>query len=621
VISSFDSPLSQRLLQILLIIPLIVLFNCQDDASEKQGSPPKYLRIVPYQSWIEAGKTKMQSISVRILDADSLPKSNVNVLFKVNGDDVSISAPLATTNNEGYATIDVTFGTKIGYSTIVVDAFGLQGSPAEFSFFIRATSPKTMVIVSGNEQEDKPNTALRDQLVVNLRDEFDNPVEGATVFFKVIEPDGQVSSTSMLTQSDGNAHTAFRLGVKPVSKVEASFNDQLKVIFNEYALAPVYIKTILPGKGNIDLSWTSNTNPTFERYIIYRAIEGIYNYQPITEITNVEQLIFTDKTVVSGYNYIYYVRTLTKKQNYADSEHSTGVAGHYISFKEAYQLYDIAIDEDSETIFISNNRDSRIIMLSLETFAKIDSVQLNDRPGAIALSQDHKRLYISLQGKGAYCVLELATKKITQKLDISGALGTNNIQDIYPAPRGQVFATSSGKYIAKIDESDNSVWRVASSHIFSDAPGTIIGDNGKSLYIVGGTGSLTTIKLDITKDNAPKVLSIDEGDHSASLSSDGKWMYLPAGKLLDTEDFKSLGHLGKGSRVAFSKDCKHSYSASQGWIQVYNTSTQLLERKIPFGLEASRLFINAVETEAIIQVNSEYPSRYFTRLYKLPLVK
>ena len=74
--------------------------------------------------------------------------------------------------------------------------------------------PHALRIVSGDGQEGEPGTLLR-ALVVEVRDENGDPLEGAEVTFTVTDGDGELSTATMATDSRGRAATTLTLGGRP----------------------------------------------------------------------------------------------------------------------------------------------------------------------------------------------------------------------------------------------------------------------------------------------------------------------------------------------------------------------------------------------------------------------
>src|SRR5205823_14886659 len=69
-----------------------------------------------------------------------------------------------------------------------------------------------LVLVSGNNQTAKFQTALAMPLVVSAADTNGNPVAGVTVAFAVTSGGGSLSATSVMTNLTGQAPTMLTVG-------------------------------------------------------------------------------------------------------------------------------------------------------------------------------------------------------------------------------------------------------------------------------------------------------------------------------------------------------------------------------------------------------------------------
>ena len=72
--------------------------------------------------------------------------------------------------------------------------------------------PKTLEIISGNDQEGLPGFALAKPFVVEVRDQTDKPLPGVQVTFSVARGGGTLSVTSATTDKNGRAESILILG-------------------------------------------------------------------------------------------------------------------------------------------------------------------------------------------------------------------------------------------------------------------------------------------------------------------------------------------------------------------------------------------------------------------------
>ena len=95
------------------------------------------------------------------------------------------------------------------------------------------TIPRTLTKHSGNNQEGPAGTALPGPFVVEVRDQNDNPLEGAQVTFAVAAGGGSLSTTTATTDADGHAASTLTLGDHPGRNTVAVRVAELKpVIFS-----------------------------------------------------------------------------------------------------------------------------------------------------------------------------------------------------------------------------------------------------------------------------------------------------------------------------------------------------------------------------------------------------
>ena len=72
--------------------------------------------------------------------------------------------------------------------------------------------PQTLVKVSGDKQEGVPSAPLANPLIVEVKDQNGNVLEGVAVTFSVTEGDGTLSVKTAMTDSSGHAQTVLTLG-------------------------------------------------------------------------------------------------------------------------------------------------------------------------------------------------------------------------------------------------------------------------------------------------------------------------------------------------------------------------------------------------------------------------
>ena len=92
--------------------------------------------------------------------------------------------------------------------------------------------PAALEIISGNGQQGAPGDTLAQPLTVDVRDQYGNPLGGATVTFAVTDGDGTLSDTTATTDANGRAATTLSLGPQPgTNTVVATVSDLDPVTF------------------------------------------------------------------------------------------------------------------------------------------------------------------------------------------------------------------------------------------------------------------------------------------------------------------------------------------------------------------------------------------------------
>ncbi|MCY3764095.1 MAG: hypothetical protein OXH06_01555, partial [Gemmatimonadetes bacterium] len=96
---------------------------------------------------------------------------------------------------------------------------------------------QTVTVISGDNQEGATGSALADPLIVEVRDQFGDPIAGAQVTFTVIAGDGSLTggftTENVTTGPDGRAEILLTLGPNPgPNNVKASITELAVETFN-----------------------------------------------------------------------------------------------------------------------------------------------------------------------------------------------------------------------------------------------------------------------------------------------------------------------------------------------------------------------------------------------------
>ena len=82
--------------------------------------------------------------------------------------------------------------------------------------------PTALSILSGDNQNGLTGEALANPFVVEVRDQYDAPMEGITVRFTVLAGSGLLSATTVITDANGQAESTFSLGVESRNEYSVS---------------------------------------------------------------------------------------------------------------------------------------------------------------------------------------------------------------------------------------------------------------------------------------------------------------------------------------------------------------------------------------------------------------
>ena len=150
---------------------------------------------------------------VEVLDQFDKSFPRAQVTFAVTNGGGTLSVTIATTDSDGRAESTLTLGPNPGTNTVEVTVTGVQGKQIFTAEGVR--TPKTFVIVSGDDQQGLPGDPLVNPFVVEVLDPSDNALPGVQVTFSVTSGGGRLSATTATTDSDGRSESTLTLGPNP----------------------------------------------------------------------------------------------------------------------------------------------------------------------------------------------------------------------------------------------------------------------------------------------------------------------------------------------------------------------------------------------------------------------
>ena len=172
---------------------------------------PKTLQIISGDDQQDAPGTALANpFVVEVRDQCNNPLPEVEVTFSVTSGGGVLSGTSVMTDNNGRAESTLTLGPNLGANAVTVSVTRIQEQRTFNAEGIRI--PKTLDIISGDGQQDAPGTALANPFVVEVRDQYDEPLPDVEAMFSVTSGGGTLSGTSAMTDVNGRAESTLTLG-------------------------------------------------------------------------------------------------------------------------------------------------------------------------------------------------------------------------------------------------------------------------------------------------------------------------------------------------------------------------------------------------------------------------
>ena len=159
------------------------------------------------------GEALANPFVVEVRDHNNDPMEGVTVTFSVSVGDGMLSDTTVTTDAYGQAQSTLTLGDEPGTNTVEASAEGLSQTTA---FNVETSLPPpvatSLSIVSGGNQTGLTGEALVNPFVIEVRDQYDDPMAGVTVTFAVSEGGGSLNAAAATTNANGRAESTLTLG-------------------------------------------------------------------------------------------------------------------------------------------------------------------------------------------------------------------------------------------------------------------------------------------------------------------------------------------------------------------------------------------------------------------------
>ena len=162
------------------------------------------------------GVALAQPFVVEVRDENGEVFEGVPVVFTVTAGGGTVQPEIATTDADGLAQSTLTLGSDPGTNTV---EGGIEGIAQTVVFSAEATppppAPTVLSVISGDNQSGLTGEALVNPFVVEVRDQYDDPMEGVTVTFALLTGGGSLSSEMGLTDANGRAESTLTFGSDP----------------------------------------------------------------------------------------------------------------------------------------------------------------------------------------------------------------------------------------------------------------------------------------------------------------------------------------------------------------------------------------------------------------------
>ena len=171
---------------------------------------PRVLSIISgdNQSGV-VGESLANPFVVEVRDENSNPLENVTVNFAVLTGGGTLNTMTATTDTNGQAESTLTLGTEPGANTVEASVEGVS-LPVVFSAeaVLPLPTPTTLSIVPRVDDETDP-------YVVQVHDQDGTPLVDVIVIFTILGDDGSTSTTTVMTNENGQAAFTLPPGTAP----------------------------------------------------------------------------------------------------------------------------------------------------------------------------------------------------------------------------------------------------------------------------------------------------------------------------------------------------------------------------------------------------------------------
>ena len=149
---------------------------------------------------------------VQVLAQNGNPLRGAAVQFTLLTGGGALRPTTSITDANGRAESTLTLGSNAGTNTVQVRVEGVSQT-VTFTAEAIARIPTRLVRISGDNQNGVAGEALMNPFVVEVHNQYDDPMEGVMVTFAVSGAGGVLSPTTTITDANGRAESILVLGI------------------------------------------------------------------------------------------------------------------------------------------------------------------------------------------------------------------------------------------------------------------------------------------------------------------------------------------------------------------------------------------------------------------------
>lgn len=227
------------------------------------------------------GRSLSEPLQVRVLNAQGKAVTGADVAWNVLEGNVRLGNDFSISRENGVASTTVLLGTKSGSVTISASIPESAADTIYFTLQALPDAPTKIVAKTGNQQIERPGASLPDPLIVEVQDQFGNPVPDVEVAWQTSA--GTLSHVDSVTNDQGQARAQLALppmtGVITVS-VAMPENDDVPAANFTARATQIGIKAATTGNGNDQSAEVGSTLEAPYRVFAY-DLDPDYGQKPI----------------------------------------------------------------------------------------------------------------------------------------------------------------------------------------------------------------------------------------------------------------------------------------------------------------------------------------------------